>query len=118
MDAESIYERQLIDANCNDCKFMVRDLETFNKWKEFRRKMQLSDFEKEKAKAIQDAMNVPEEKSRQGQLRKAQNMKFFFNQEGLINYGHCQKLNKKVSFIPNHCLIETQKCFEHRKQPV
>lgn len=26
MDRESLYELQLIDCNCNDCKFMNRDL--------------------------------------------------------------------------------------------
>jgi hypothetical protein len=33
-----------------------------------------------------------------------------------LNFGNCSKLNKPVSFIPNTCQIETQKCFEHRKQ--
>lgn len=32
-----------------------------------------------------------------------------------INYGNCIKLNKQVSFIPNTCQLDTQKCFEHRK---
>ena len=27
MDKESIIERQKIDCNCNDCKFMVRDMD-------------------------------------------------------------------------------------------
>lgn len=35
---------------------------------------------------------------------------------GRINYGNCSKLNKSVSFIPNTCQIETQKCFKHRKE--
>jgi hypothetical protein len=33
-----------------------------------------------------------------------------------IHYGECQKLNKPVSFIPNVCQLETQGCFEHRKE--
>jgi hypothetical protein len=32
-----------------------------------------------------------------------------------INYGNCIKLNKEVSFIPNHCQLETQDCFKHRR---
>ena len=32
-----------------------------------------------------------------------------------INYGNCTKLNKEVSFIPNHCQLHTQECFEHRR---
>lgn len=32
-----------------------------------------------------------------------------------INYGYCEKFNKKVSFIPNMIQLDTQKCFVHRK---
>jgi hypothetical protein len=32
-----------------------------------------------------------------------------------LQYGDCSKLNKPISFIPNICQIETQKCFQHRK---
>jgi len=32
-----------------------------------------------------------------------------------VNYGNCDKFKKEVSFIPNICQIETQKCFEHRR---
>lgn len=34
IDKESILERQLIDTNCNDCAFMVRDKNTLNKHQE------------------------------------------------------------------------------------
>lgn len=30
-------------------------------------------------------------------------------------YGHCLKLDKAISFIPNTCQIETQNCFKHRR---
>ena len=32
-----------------------------------------------------------------------------------INYGHCLRFDKSVSFIPATCQIETQNCFTHRK---
>lgn len=32
-----------------------------------------------------------------------------------INYGHCAKFDKPVSFIPATCQLDTQKCFIHRK---
>lgn len=32
-----------------------------------------------------------------------------------INYGHCLKFDKAVTFIPSICQLETQKCFIHRK---
>lgn len=30
MEKESIYQRQLIDCNCNDCIFMIRDFDKTN----------------------------------------------------------------------------------------
>lgn len=48
--------------------------------------------------------------------KEADSMSFQFNKkECYINYGHCQKFDKPVSFIPGVCQIETQKCFIHRK---
>jgi hypothetical protein len=34
MDRESIYELQKVDCNCNDCIFMVRDLEKYKSFNE------------------------------------------------------------------------------------
>ncbi len=33
-----------------------------------------------------------------------------------INYGHCLKFDKPVSFIPAICQLETQSCFVHRSE--
>jgi hypothetical protein len=77
MDKESIYELQKIDCNCNDCKFMIRDFETFKSF---------------------DTLYQGQEKA-----------------SHRIHYGDCSKLNKKVSFVPNVCQLETQDCFKHRK---
>lgn len=74
-------ELELIDCNCNDCKFMVRD---FEKYKSF------------------DHLYT----NTIGQVT---------SPSYRINYGHCKKFDKPVSFIPKHCQIETQKCFEHRR---
>ena len=32
-----------------------------------------------------------------------------------LAYGECKKFNNDVSFIPEVCQIETQKCFQHRR---
>jgi hypothetical protein len=32
-----------------------------------------------------------------------------------LQFGHCSKFDKGVSFIPVTCQLETQTCFEHRK---
>ena len=77
---------------------MVRDIETFNKWKEFHRKASKEEFDK---------------KQELGLIRK--DASFQFRQNGLINYGDCLKFNKEVTFLPTHCCPENQKCFKHRR---
>jgi hypothetical protein len=69
MDKSDIIALQKIDCNCNDCKFMERDMS-----------------------------RTPE--------------KF---KPAKINYGHCTKFYKPVTFIPAICQLETQSCFVHRK---
>lgn len=76
-DKESIFQLQLIDTNCNDCIYMLRDVE---KRKSF------------------------------DHLHEGQ-----FNASHRINYGHCNKFNKPVSFIPETCQPQNAKCFNHRK---
>jgi hypothetical protein len=120
MDKESIYELQLIDANCNDCKFMVRDNDALKRSQEFHRKLQLNEFERVKERLRQLSL----EKRRQGDLESYNDlavqhdkMKFQFDRNAnKINFGHCSKLDKAVTFIPNHCQIETQTCFIHRRE--
>lgn len=76
MDKESKYLLQLIDCNCNDCKFMVRDFDKL-----------------EKHKATYEGKGFTDR----------------------LAFGNCIKLKKPVSFIPETCQLETQKCFEHRR---
>ncbi len=115
-------ELQLVDCNCNNCKFMDRDLDLYKKWEDWHRGIALKDFNRNKAKSIFDAnqainnsANESDKRSAEGMLRKAQKMKFQFEKIGLIKYGKCNKFHKEVSFIPNTCQLETQECFEHRR---
>src|SRR5687767_5280445 len=97
---ESIIALQEIDCNCNNCFFMQRNIEAFNKSVDLHMSWQLYDFENRKRKA--DPLV-------------ASQMKFQFNRiECRINYGFCAKYNKEVSFIPDTCQLETQHCFKHR----
>lgn len=114
-DKESIYELQKIDCNCNNCIFMWRDTETFNKWANWHQTIELDLFEKAKAKAIVEAEAIEDEANRMGMLRVANRMRFQFERTGLINYGKCSRLGKNVAFLPNICQLETQSCFIHRK---
>lgn len=100
MTKESAHELQLIDCNCNDCKYMVRDFDKFKASKAKHYKWQLDYFNLCKSKAS------PEDASK---------MRFEFDSSSVaIHFGYCQKLSKQVSFIPVTCQIETQQCFKHR----
>lgn len=120
MDKESIYLLQNVDKNCNDCKFMVRDVEKFKQSQELHHKWQLDYFNVCKQKLINKAN---EHKDRHYDLEmwdklltEAENMKFQFDKStAKINYGKCTKFDKDVSFIPNFCMPENQDCFMHRK---
>ncbi len=99
MDKESIYELQKIDCNCNDCIFMIRDIEKYKEWQEKRLKQQLDDYNLRKSKIAEPNVNK----------------KQFQYEKSSINYGNCTKFNKDVTFIPNHCQPENRDCFKHRK---
>ena len=120
MDTESRYELQLIDCNCNDCIFMVRDAEKFKESIDLHRKWQLYHFEGRRTRLIAKAN---EYRLKKGDLEtwnklllQAEKMKFQFNKKtATINFGSCSKLKKEVSFIPNHIQLKTQECFQHRR---
>jgi hypothetical protein len=80
-----------LDCNCNDCIFMTRDLERRKKSLAFHEQLQRESFKKDLNKFQFDPKTVN------------------------IHYGHCSKLNKSVSFIPNTIQLDTQNCFKNRK---
>jgi hypothetical protein len=101
---------------------MVRDFESYKKWFDWHKDLELKEFERLKEKAILDANNQIKEsvtendlKSAKGNLRVAEKMKFQFDKSKLIQYGNCTLFKKQVSFIPYTCQIETQDCFKHRR---
>lgn len=119
MDKESIYELQKIDCNCNDCFYMMRDMERYRKSLAFHEKLQQSEFDQRKTRLL----DLAEQHKSKGNLSAANalhqevsKMKFQFDKKSAsINYGYCHKFDKEVSFIPGHCQLETQECFMHRK---
>lgn len=131
MDKESIIELQKIDCNCNDCIYLVRDFDRFKKSVEDHHRWQLDHFNKINEKKLEAAAdwerkaNIPFLEFRKDEfLHKAQvlrnevkNSRFQFNKSVCsINYGQCNKFNKPVSFLPNTIQLDTQTCFEHRRQ--
>lgn len=121
MDKESIIALQKLDCNCNDCKFMVRNIVKYRESQERHREWQFSYFTTIKNKMIEKAqawIAKGEEKKGQTLLKEAGLMKFQHENTSYINYGTCMAFNKEVSFIPNTLQLETQQCFIHRKDGV
>lgn len=112
-------EFQKIDCNCNDCVFMIRDMEKFKSSLKTHEKWQLDYFNAVKNNLKKRA----EERIKKGEIEKVNNilkemnkMKFQFDKSTCsINYGNCTKFNKEVSFIPNILQVDTQDCFKHRR---
>jgi len=116
MNKESIYELQKIDCCCNDCGYMVRDLEKYRLVLEDDKKWQLIFFRSKKARAIIRARQHKNPEKRQLALSDAIALKHtYFPQRIPIGYGACTKFGKQIDFIPNTCQLDTQNCFVHRK---
>jgi hypothetical protein len=131
MTKESIIELQKIDCNCNDCKYLFRLLDKQNNVLNNDKISQEEIFYLVKDKRSNDI------KDNIGSLIK--NKELIKNADVLINkqrnklkviegekygyqgqrtpclYGVCCKFNKEVTFIANTCQLETQNCFEHRR---
>ena len=119
MDKDSIIELQKLDCNCNDCGFLQRDLERFQKSLNDHHRWQLDYFNSVKANLYKKAKYW----RLKGFIDKcddleveADKLKFQFDKkEALINYGECLKYNKSITFIPNTIQLHTQECFKHRR---
>lgn len=118
-------ELQKIDCNCNDCIFMQRNMERNKQAHEWHSDLQYKEWLPKKEKAIRDAQQIIDDglkfnnkdlvNSGNGQMRVANKMKFQFEKKGIIQHGFCEKFEKAVTFIPTICQLETQKCFQHRR---
>jgi len=120
MDKESIFELQKVDCNCNDCVFMIRDIDKYKKSVELHYKWQLGYFNTMRQKLIDKAKwwrYVKGDLEKYNDLSmEADAKKFQFDKRtALIHYGRCDKLDKEVSFLPNILQLETQSCFTHRR---
>ena len=120
MDKSSRIEFQKIDCNCNDCKFMIRDIERFKKSLEDHHKWQLDYFNTIKSNLLAKAKKWRKRGYPEKAVvleKEAAKMRFQFDKKEVsINYGHCSRFNKPVTFIPNTCQLHTQECFQHRRE--
>lgn len=128
MDKESVIELQKIDCNCNDCKFMERNIKEYDLWSGRTKSLQYFTFLRNRRKVLLSASEliygskrkpIPNKEAiKQGfiMLKDAFKMTFQFDRSQVtLAYGNCQKLSKSISFIPNTLQLETQQCFEHRR---
>jgi hypothetical protein len=123
MNKESIIELQKIDCNCNDCKFLDRNIARYNTVVACDYDSQYWFFRRKKArrilsarKKIQKAITLQDKEKYMIALQEAVAMEFhYFVQNAPIQYGECSKFNTELSFIPNTTQLETQQCFEHRR---
>ena len=134
MYKESIIGLQKIDCNCNDCVFMIRNVDRFKQSLIQHEKWQLDYFNTIKNNLLKKAKWWTEVAGKKAQeegnkiklaecVRKSKNligeaesMRFQFDKSTCsIQYGTCSKFSKDVSFIPNTCQLDTQQCFSHRR---
>ena len=132
MDKESVYLLQNIDCNCNDCKFMVRDFDALEQSKQKHNEWQYLSFFNTRTKFIRESLDyrIRAEKEKDIEKKKelfkkgynilkmAKAMKYSFSNDSKIAFGNCSKFNKPITFIPETCQLDTQNCFEHRKNPL
>lgn len=113
------FELQCVDANCSDCKYMIRDLEKRKASLELHDKWQKEEYDKE-VKRVEALIEKYKKENHQLALHQLQlerkRMKYQFDtSKATIHYGYCNHKQCDLSFIPNTCQIETQDCFVHRK---
>jgi hypothetical protein len=112
MDKESLILLQKIDCNCNDCKFMLR-----NNYKQQLCNAQVTAWHREDYDRNRDnALAVAYAFRDKVELAKLEKQKFQ-HAKSTLNYGYCKKFDfKEVAFIPATLQLETQACFQHRRE--
>lgn len=99
---------------------MIRDMDKFQKSLTDHHRWQLDYFNTCRdnliAKAKDWLIRLNDQKKHDFIMKEVEKMKFQFDKSTCaINYGHCSKLDKQVSFIPNTLQLDTQLCFVNRK---
>jgi ribosomal protein L22 len=116
---ESIYLRQKIDCNCNDCAYLQRDIDLKNKWVEKHRIWSIQSYVRSKERLVAKAKKKIEKgkvDEARAILREVRKVRYQFSKKPLsLQYGNCLKTGEAINFIPNTCQLDTQECFVHRK---
>lgn len=116
----STIELQNLDCNCNNCLYMDRDIEKFKQSLTKHHRWQLDYFNMCRDNMLTKAKEWLGKKGDQKKhdfiMAEVKKLRFQFDKSTCaINYGYCTKKNKDVTFIPNTLQLDTQGCFENRK---
>ena len=122
-DKETIIGLQKFDCNCNDCKFMDRDMVEYNLWKGYTEHLQYVIFLRERMKLFNQVCAAADNGSIDGAKiieARARKLNFQFDKRQLtISYGVCLsrkgKWSQPVTFMPGSFQPDTQHCFVHRR---
>lgn len=131
MDKQSAYELQKIDCNCNDCGFLIRNLDKKNNliiedkilqeemfWLTKNRKIERIQGYIDNLKKYINLIKGADRKIERKTIALDQVKQSSHSYQGdriPILYGTCTKYGKEISFQPNICQLDTQQCFVHRK---
>lgn len=111
MTKESAYELQKIDCNCNDCKFLIRDISRYKFSEIFHTELQKEVFDRDKNNQLFIGYTFKDN----AVINKALRFRFM-PERPPVQFGYCKKFDfKQVSFMPGTCQLNTQHCFIHRK---
>lgn len=124
-DKYSLYLLQCVDCNCNDCRWMVRDLDKYRAAQELRKGIMTDHFHTLNQKEKETAL----EKVKAGKtdidtfnrtIREIDSRQYVHSTPNpQINYGRCTHPDygpKDVNFLPTTFSGDTRHCFEHRNK--
>lgn len=110
MNKKSIIALQQLDCNCNDCKFLIRNLAKQELQNQFHAKLQKQEFDRNRNNVLALAFTYKDNTAVNVEFKKT-----FKPKKPNAGYGYCKKFDfKEISFIPNILQLDTQHCFEHR----
>lgn len=125
LEKESLVLLQNVDCNCNDCIFMVRDVDKFKVAQARRREIMLEHFNAVNAKEIENLIDRETRRKEKDPAKLAQAIKAIEGRMFVygaphpqINYGNCtnpESGRDAINFLPTTFSGDTQQCFKNRR---
>lgn len=111
LSTESAIELQKFDCNCSDCKHLLRNNYRKQIEDEWRRKLDFEEWNKQREADLFVALTLLDKTM----LYEITNRRFLPRKPQMA-FGYCKLFElKEISFLPGVLQLETQQCFEHRR---